>query len=236
MSNIKHRSRRRRSGLTLVEVLVAVAILAMIAVLLWGGFSQTARNKAYTEQQVDRHHVARSALERMSRELAAAYVSIHLNPNEALQTVRTAFVGVDRSNGDRVDFTSFSHQRLYRDAHESDQNELSYFVTRSNEDPDQRVLARREQSRIDDDPRRGGRSEVLVENIRDFELEYLDPISGDWVRSWDTTQTAGQPNRLPSQVKIILTLPDLRDATEDVVFGTRAVIPTVWALNFARYN
>ena len=27
-----------------------------------------------------------------------------------------------------VDFTSFSHRRLFRDAHESDQNEISYFL------------------------------------------------------------------------------------------------------------
>lgn len=226
----------RQSGMTLIEAMVAIAIIAIIMTLVWGGFSQTARNKRIVEEEVDRYHVVQLALERMQRELSMAYVSAQLNPNSALQVVQTAFVGTDRSGGDRVDFTSFSHQRLYRDAHESDQNEVSYFVTRHPEHRDQRVLARREQNRVDDNPRSGGLVQILVEDVRDFQLEYLDPVSGEWQRTWDTTQAASQPNRLPTQVKIFLEVPDLRRPDRDRTFGTRASVQVIWGLNHAIYN
>jgi general secretion pathway protein J len=230
------RGTRRLAGMTLIEAMVAIAILAIVMTLVWGGFSQTARNKAHVEDEADRYHIVRLALERMVRELSMAYVSAQLNPNQSLQVMNTAFVGVDRSGGDRIDFTSFSHHRLYRDAHESDQNELSYFVTRHPDDPGIKVLARREQRRIDDDPRRGGRIQILVEDIEDFQLEYYDPLSNEWQTTWDTTQGAAQPNRLPTQVKIALTIPDIRNPQRERVFGTRATVPITWALNHAIYN
>ena len=74
-------------------------------------------------------------IERMVRELQMAFVSAQINPSPALQVVNTAFVGSDFMAGSRIDFTSFSHQRLYRDAHESDQNELSYYVDDDPHDP-----------------------------------------------------------------------------------------------------
>ena len=229
-------ARERTSGVTLVEVMVAVAILAIVMTLIWGGFSQTSRNKAHVEAEADRYHVIRIALERMTRELSMAYTSVQLNPNQALQVMNTAFVGTDRGSGDRIDFTSFSHHRLYRDAHESDQNELSYFVTRHPDDSSIDVLARREQSRIDEDPRRGGRVQILVEDVKGFELEYYDPLTDEWQDTWDTTQAAAQPNRLPMQVKITLTVPDIRNPSRERVFGTRASIPITWALNHSIYN
>lgn len=231
------RRARRLAGITLIEALVAIAILSIVSVMIWGGFAQTTRNKKRIEGDVERNHEVQAALNRMARELSMAFVSAQLNPNPALQTVQTAFVGTDRGSGDRIDFTSFSHRRLIRDAHEGDQNELSYFVARHPEDSSIRVLARREQNRIDDDPRSGGRVEILVEDIQDFELEYLDPLTGNWLSSWDTTQGAsGQPNRLPSQVKITLTIPHPRRRSRELVYGTRATIPIRFALNHAIYN
>ncbi len=230
------RSRDRQLGMTLIEAMVAVVILAIVMSLVWGGFSQTSKNKQHVEEEADRYHIIRIALERMTRELSMAYVSAQLNPNESLNLMKTAFVGTDRSGGDRIDFTSFSHRRLYRDAHESDQNELGYFVTRHPDDSSIKVLARREQNRIDEDPRRGGRIQILVEDVKDFQLEYYDPLTEEWQTTWDTTQSAAEPNRLPTQVKITLTVPDLRYPDRERVFGTRATVNITWALNHATYN
>jgi len=228
--------RRRQQGITLIEAMVAIAILAIVATLVWGGFSQTARNKKRVEYQLDRYHVVQAAMSRMVRELSMAFVSAQMNPNQALQTVRTAFIGTDRGHRDRIDFTSFSHQRLRRNAHESDQHELSYFVARDPDDSSVRVLARRHQRRIDDEPTEGGTVQIMVDDVKEFDLSYLDPMTGEWVDTWDTTQGAMQPNRLPSQVKILLTVPDPMDPDEERTFGTRATLPLRWALNHAIYN
>lgn len=223
-------------GFTLLEIILAVTILALIGTMIYGGFSQTALNKARIEEDVDHSRIVHMALERMTRELTMAFVSTHVNPSLDLQVQNTAFVGKDNGNEDRIDFTSFSHRRLYRNAPESDQNEISYFVTEHPDDPDVSVLARREQNRIDDDPRRGGKSQILVENVEELNIEYFDPLLSEWVETWDSVNTLAQPNRLPSQVRIRLTVKDPRRRNATRAFGTRVVLPITYALNHANYN
>ena len=225
-----------RRGFTLIEVMVAVAILGLVGTLVYQGFAQTALNKARVETDVDFYRTVNLALERMAREISMAYVSTHVNPALALQVSKTTFLGTDSAKNDRIDFTSFSHRRLYRGAHESDQNEISYFVTDHPDDPGIQVLARREDSRIDEDPEHGGRSEILVEGVEEFELEYYDPLTSEWLREWDAVQPLGQPNRLPTQVRIRLVVQDPRDPDRTRVFGTRTSLPMTHALNHANYN
>jgi general secretion pathway protein J len=225
-----------KRGFTLLEVILAVAVLAVVGTMVYGGFSQTALNKARVEEDVDHSRIVHMALERMARELTMAFVSTHTNPSLDLRVVETAFIGKDNGKDDRVDFTSFSHRRLYRNARESDQNEISYFVTQHPDDRDVQVLARREQNRIDEDPRRGGKSQILVENIEEFNLEYFDPLLSDWVQTWDTEDVLAQPNRLPTQIRILLSVKDPRRRGETQTFGTRVTIPLTYALNHANYN
>ncbi|MGE0791431.1 MAG: type II secretion system protein GspJ [Sandaracinaceae bacterium] len=228
--------RRGRRGMTLIEVMVAVTILSMVAIITFSGFSQTMRNKRRIEEMADRSHVIRSAMERMVREISMAYVSIQVNPNPALQTMNTCFIGGRQGPGHRLDFTSFSHRRLYRDAHESDQNEISYFVTDHPDERSQRVLARREQNRIDQDPQSGGSIQIMVEDVLDLELEYFDHVTGEWTDSWDTRDLTHQPNRLPTFVQIRLTVPDERAPNRRRVYGTRTSPMITWGLNHAIYN
>ena len=151
-------------GFTLLEIMLAVSVLALVGTMVYGGFSQTALNKARVEEDVDRSRVIHMALDRMARELTMAFVSTHENPSPDLRVIDTAFIGSDRGKDDRIDFTSFSHRRLYRNARESDQNEISYFVTEHPDEPGVQVLARREQNRIDEDPRRGATTPALSVN------------------------------------------------------------------------
>ena len=229
-------SARRARGLTLIEVLVAMVIIAIVSTLLYTGFVQTAHNKQRIESELDRYHEILSGLDRIVRELSMAYVSAHINPNPALQMINTCFVGTDSGKGARIDFTSFSHVRLYRDAHESDQNELSYYIDQDPHNPNDSALVRREQRRIDEDPRQGGQVEVLIENVKGFELGYFETLTGEWLSSWDATQAAMQPNRLPAQVRIKLIVPNLRGKGPDQVFGTRVSLPMTMALNHAIYR
>ncbi len=225
-----------KRGFTLLEIILAVTILALVGTMIYGGFAQTALNKARVESDVDHYRTVHMALERIVREVTMAFVSTHVNPSLDLRTVLTAFVGTDRGADDRLDFTSFSHRRLYRNARESDQNEISYFVTEDPDQPGEQVLARREQSRIDEDPRRGGKSQILVRGVQEFNVEYFDPVLSEWVENWATDDQFGQPNRLPAQVRIRLTVKDPHRPGKTQSFGTRASIPINYALNHANYN
>ncbi|MFO0684897.1 MAG: type II secretion system protein GspJ [Sandaracinus sp.] len=225
------------AGMTLVEAMVSVAILSIVSVLVFGGFSQTMRNKARVEAQGDRAHVIRVAMERMCREIQSAFVSLDVNVSPQLASMRTVFHGRHEGRGSRLDFTSFSHRRLYRDAHESDQNELGYFLAEHRDDETRethRVLVRRESRRIDDDPETGGQQMILVDDVREFELDYFDPVSLQWVDGWDTAGT--EMNRLPAQVRIHLVVPALGNPRHDETYVTRVAVPITYALNHALYN
>ncbi len=225
----------KRAGMTLIEIMVAISIFAAVGALIYGGFAQTSRAKKLLETQLDRYHAISTAIERMNRELASAYVSVHVNPNQSLQPMQTAFIGKDSGFGDRIDFNSLSHIRMYRDAKESDQNELSYFLADA-PNGDNKLLARRMQPRPDDRPGEGGRVEILLDDVLELQFEYLDPISREWVRSWDTTSASAQMNRLPVQVKIMLTVPGVMKGKKTEVFGTRVSIPITYAINHAAYQ
>lgn len=206
------RARVRGRGMTLLEVLVAIAILAMVATLVYGAMDGMQRSRVGIERIGDRYHQGRQAISRMSRELQSAFLSLHGWNANSLNTVNivrtTVFIGTDSGTSDRIDFASFSHRRLLRNTHESDQNELSYFMGRDPDRGDKYDLLRREQKEIDLDPTHGGVVNVLCEDVTAFEVDYLEPTTDTWLSSWDSTQVAsqGQYNHLPLQVRIRLTL------------------------------
>lgn len=229
-------ARRARIGVTLIEVMVALSIFSIIGTMVYSAFSTTARHKQRVEADLDRHQIVAAALERIARELSMAYVSAQRNPNASLVTMETAFHGRDHGERDRIDFTSFSHQRLYRDAHESDQNEISYFITRHPEDQHRTVLARREQNRPDQDAERGGDVEILLEDVTAFDVEYLEPGSYRWVREWDARSAGDHLNVLPEQVKIVIEVPHPGNPRQTIRLGTRATLPIRYGLNHAQYQ
>src|SRR6202044_2189494 len=114
------RARRRSShlGMTLLEIMVSVAILAMVSILIYGAFDSMARGKKGEAMRVEREREGREAILRITRELSSAYLSLHTNPNPAFLTRITAFSATSGGNYDRVDFAAFAHRRVDRDAHE----------------------------------------------------------------------------------------------------------------------
>ena len=193
-------------GFTLIELLIAVAVLAMISTLLYGAFDGLERTKEGVTRIADRYHQGRSALQRIAYELGGAYLSAHAPPDLNLVATRTAFVGTRETPAARVDFNSFSNRRFDKDAKESDQAEISYFGSPNPDGSGEMDLARRISPRLDLEPERGGRVEVLATDLDLFDLSYLDAATGQWVEKWDSTQALGQHNRLPLQVRVLLVL------------------------------
>ncbi len=217
---------------TLLEVMVAVGVLAMISTLIYGAFDGLAKGKKGLGQLNDRYHQGRAAMERLSHELASAYLSLHQPLSPSLIRRKTAFVGTNSAPADRIDFTSFSHRRLVRDSHESDQNELSYFGSADPKVPGKIDLVRREAAIIDMEPRRGGEVLVLVDDIDLFDVKFLDwKGTMQWLDTWDTTQATGQYDRLPYAVKITLVLKGVDGKPISLMSKVR--IPMVTPLNFA---
>ncbi len=229
--------RSHARGFTLIELLISITILAMLSMLIYGAFSGMRRTKEGLERVGDRYREGRVAMARIARDLQSAYVSLHV-PIDASRTVlKTAFSGSSGTPADRLDFNSFANIRRDRNSHVSDQAEISYFGSSNPDEPSTTDLLRRTSEFPDAEPERGGRVEVLATDIDLFELEYLDSQTGSWSETWDTTQAAGQPNRLPLQVRVTLVLNGGRrssaDSSRDMLrLQTQIALPIQAALNF----
>lgn len=227
----------RSRGMTLIELLVAMTILAFLSVLIYSAMEGMRRSRQGVERITDRYREGRMALQRMTRELSSAYLSEHVPIDPTLRVAYTLFKGDRGSPAARVDFTSFAHRRLSENAKESDQMEVSYF---GSEDPDQGDvvdLARRQSPIVDDKPDEGGRVDVLATDIDLFHLEYLDPLTNRFREEWDSTSIAGEKGRLPFQIKITLVLNQgLRAGDDDsrskVRLVTKVPLPIQNVLNF----
>jgi general secretion pathway protein J len=213
----------------MIEIIVAVGVLAMVAVLMHGVIDSLSRGKKGEAIRSERVHEGREALQRIVRDLSSAYLSMHVPANPSLVTEKTAFVG--RSSSHRIDFTAFAHLRTDRDAHESDQAEVGYFLVKDPDAPDKRDLVRREQTPIDFDPLKGGTVNVVAEDVDQFDVRFFDPTTGLWVESWDTMQISGQPNRLPLEVEIKLVLNGVGKGAQ-YSYTTKVFLPIAQPLSF----
>jgi general secretion pathway protein J len=217
--------------MTLLEILVSVSILAVIGLLIYGAFDSMSRGRKGEAMRSDRAHQGRDAVARIVRELQSAFLSLHNPQSVALITRTTAFVGQSGMPFDRLDFAAFAHKRFERDAKESDQSEIGFFVVRDPEVVDKMDLVRREQTPIDIDPKRGGIVNVLAENVEEFDVRYLDAMTGLWLEQWDTTQVNGQPGRIPLEVKLTLVLKGVPGGPP-FRFTTRVMLPIQQPLSF----
>lgn len=224
--------RLKNRGFTLLEIIVSVAILAMISLLIYGAFDSMSRGKKGEEAKAERARTGRSAILRMTRELSSAFLSLHTPNLPALVVRQTTFTSVNSQPFDRIDFTSFAHRRIRADAPESDQAEIGYFVVPNPDDSDKMDLVRREQTPIDLDPRRGGQVNVMAEDVESFNLRFFDPLTWQWTESWDSMQAAsGQPNRLPLEIEITLVLAHCPPGVEKT-FQTKLTVPIQQPLSF----
>ena len=195
----------KQLGFTLVEVLIALSIVAIISSLIYGSFARTFDVREQVTQSQERYHGLRVALERMAREISMAFVynCQQLDTPTGERRQQTLFKLEHEGKFDKLTFTSFSHLRLFKDVHESDQNVLSYFGEDDAKHSSQYNLMRREKARIDGQPEEGGETQVLCPDIKELRFDFWDNVKNDWVDDWDCSRIERQ-NQLPRLVRIKL--------------------------------
>ncbi len=192
------KTRSHAQGFTLLEVLIAVVILAMILYIIQEVFFRTATSSEEVSSGNVVYQRARTALMRMTSEIEQAYWVSRRRANF------TTFVGIDREQKgfarDILHFTATSHERLAPDAKESDLCELSYFLF---DDPEtgKTVLLHREDANPDEEKLSGGIVYELAEDVIALDFAYYD--GEQWQTEWDAGESG-----LPYAVRIALTLAD----------------------------
>jgi len=200
--------RQNQHGFTLIEIMLALTLMAFLTALLWGTMAQTAKVKTRIERAQDRTHTVRVALMRMSREIEMAFVNAETS---GTQERRTMFSGVAHGDFDELRFSWFGHLRFRADQAEGDTAQVSYFSQLDPEDSMLTNLLRRETRRLEaKDPKLiPGETYLLCPAISRLKFAYYDYKQKDWREEWDTTKADGQ-TYLPTQVRISLTVLDER--------------------------
>jgi general secretion pathway protein J len=216
-------ARRPQRGFTLIEIMIAVGIMAALTVLVWGSFNQTFKAKQSTEAQMSRYRAARVAMDRIIRDVGMAYLSTNTVPGTE-QTPRTYFDGLRKSDIDELRFTYFGHQRLYADSKEADTAAVGYLGLRDRRDPRKLNLMRRETRRLQADrfENTTGETDLLCDDVVRLELSYYHPDRKEWLETWRTTSADGFPNRLPAKVRVRLVIHD--DRGEELTFTSETRI------------
>jgi prepilin-type N-terminal cleavage/methylation domain-containing protein len=248
-----------RAGFTIVEVMISIAVLASLTAVTWVSIANMYRTRDVVEARSLRHQQVRVTLDRMSSELASAYIAgPELGgkdiPGEEFQAVNDAEDMALRlqervefgmsGRDDRINFTTLAHTRTQPGERSSYHAEIGYFV-RPGEREDGRIvdqLVRRQDTTLDDDIERGGIIYVMLPEVEDIEFEYWDPgpvrvgtfeemAEGRWVDEWDTSRRefAG---RLPTRMRIRLVLPPGPFSTRNEVFTTQVELTTTEVLEF----
>jgi len=192
-------------GFTLIEVMIAAAILALMGATVFGSFRQSWTQKEQVEAADDRYAQARTALDRMAADLSLAYLSEHYDRKR--YTMRpTLFKARDESGGDELTFTALAHERFTVDQKAGDSVVIKYLVDRvPDAEPPMKALFRRSRAVLDEESERRGIRQILCEHVKDFQLFYWDAQKQEWVDEWD----ASRPEHngvLPERVKIELTI------------------------------
>ncbi|MBX3040348.1 MAG: prepilin-type N-terminal cleavage/methylation domain-containing protein [Bdellovibrionaceae bacterium] len=213
-----------RAGFTLIEILIAVTILATISMLAARSIQQGIGAKVKIQSQIDDISRLRDALRLMERDINLAYhhMDFERDLNELLKKngslpkddppreaprldPATHFVGSSES----VSFVTMNNARMVRNSRQADFVEVGYALkdcrsadgTRSS-----KCLWRRSSQSVDRDVTKGGDEVVLLEDVSVFELQYLGKGKQDWVKIWRTDQggDAVTKNNFPQAVEITL--------------------------------
>lgn len=191
-------------GFTLIEVVISLAITAVISSLLYEAFRTTLETAGAADKQADVYRRARVIFHQFDKDMSMIYIKKSL-PGSTLQTPlgetpfgAIPFKGEDEVRiterniypADTLQFVSFSYQPVRTGEPFSGQAEISYSLT---EDTLMRNARFRE----------AGTKHELGESILGLNFRYFDEKGKKWVDKWDP-----DPKNSPAAIEIELTLKD----------------------------
>jgi general secretion pathway protein J len=193
-------------GFTLLEILVALSLLVILSGVLYGTYFSLMRGRETAATKMDERRELSETLDRLHRELSAAFYSSNDN--------RLHFVVEDRDYfgkpASTLDFTAIAPPRG-DSVPASDQVQLVYKTV----EKDKKLLLARQEKELyaTVDPSRYPQ----MKELEGFLVE-CSTDGSNWVRTWDAAKLNG--NRIPRYVKVTLML---KEGEKTVNFSTIAI-------------
>jgi prepilin-type N-terminal cleavage/methylation domain-containing protein len=202
---------RSQSGFTLMEMLVAVTLVAIMAVSLWAVFRISIRSWSRGTEFMDANQRHRSILSLVRKQMASSYaLYAHADPVQAQAGIGTLIFNGTQNSLQFISLNSLQFQEspgLTLVSYEVAQDSNGEY---SLVEKEARYLGRMPE---EGSAEGGSKATPIFENLSSCLFEYYDP--GDinnppqWVREWDGQKMA----RLPQAVSFTLLSLDPRGNT-----------------------
>jgi len=223
---------KNKNGFTLIEVLIAIALLGMISVTIYKTVTSSFRLRTSLAAEGEFNNSVRLAMSIIERDISRVFTPIGLVPNqeqpnsksqEAISqadldremefwtpAVHPSGIRMSRFKGDEssISFVSSSHIKIYRDVPEAELIQVSYELEDDDreEAPERsKVLVRKINSNVFVDPNDkdwGKKTYPLLTGVKELKLKYFDPRKDDWRADWENARSSGNKWRYPSRVSI----------------------------------
>jgi prepilin-type N-terminal cleavage/methylation domain-containing protein len=193
-------------GFTLLEILLAVSISAIILGVVYAVFSTTSSNVKQAEVIRDRTDLARTLLIKMSDEIAKAYVIppgiTNVAPTIFFSKKGEVQLGKDTVRRDSLSLTTLTNPRRMN-SKETDLWEVGYFF-KEKTDGTGYILMRREKRELSKDVPvlEGGIEYEITDKVIGLQFRYWSGGS-TWYDEWDSRT---KNNTLPQIVELGLKL------------------------------
>lgn len=173
---------RAEQGFTILEILLAVSILAVVSFTVGKSLQSTMLNCEAAREQKGLHRQVRIAWQRLNEDLTAAIVYPDI-----------AFVGEQKQlqgeYADDLKFVSLSHLDFNPEGEGGGMAVIHYWLEADSEDSEQLRLIRSDrklfpETELEEEDEAGF---VLCDHLKSFSLTYVDS-EGNEVESWDSSQ------------------------------------------------
>ncbi len=200
-------------GFTLLEVMIAISIMATILVVLFGTYSAAVDRAARTRELSQIYHEARVLLQLIANDLRSAYVKESTEQaQQALQQIKTpptSFIGEDHTEfdkpADRIAFsTILPTQRP--DVPDTEMCRVTYRIEPLSESPQSRALFRRVNCSLNPEATDQDYLFLLTELAHGLDFKYYDAQGAEYL-DWNSREPHGG-KQLPARMKITLLLGD----------------------------
>ncbi|MFH0810310.1 MAG: prepilin-type N-terminal cleavage/methylation domain-containing protein [Pseudomonadota bacterium] len=217
----------RQSGFTLLELMIAVAVLAVVLVVVYQSYRLCTKTVIAAEEQSEVYQSARIVLRRLGEDLMSAYLPL-ASPDDEEGDEETpdagpdngpAFVAVDGGSGaeahDSLEFASTAN--LARGAAGQAELVVVHYALEPRGKEGRLSLVRS----TDADPE-GSQGVEMAPNVKGLDFRFFN-ATGEEFQEWDSTDS----HALPATVQIVLTLGGEGDEP-GVTFTTAVAIPLAW--------
>ena len=219
-----YNNRKGQTGFTLLEIIVALAIFAIIVSLIFPAYTGTYRNINIAETQAEIYEMARITLIRIVEDIESTYIPKESNdPQENENT--ESFVGqndyVGDRRADRVRFFSKSHIDISDSPTEGGDAKIGYYPLVKE---DESISLYRSDTPGDLEwPEENTKGWIICEGLYSISFTYTDK-NGYAHDNWDES-VSNSRSTLPSIINIKLEFIDRNNPEVPLTFSTAVALP-----------